>query len=585
MEEQPVPEGQQLGLGHLLDLVGGVPGLDLGTQRPPLDGLGQDGGRRTHVLGGRLVGGIQLAVVVPAPGQGLQVLVGEVGHQRLQAGIGSEEVLPDVGPRLGGVLLELTVDGGVHLVEKDAFDVLGQQVVPRPAPDDLDDVPSGAPEEGLELLDDLAVAPNGTVEPLEIAVDDEYQVVQVLPSGHAQGPDGLGLVELPVPHESPHPAGRGVGQAAGMEVPAHVGLGDGVEGTETHGHRRVLPELGHQPRVGVGGQPGHPHLEPEIVEVHLAQPTFDEGPGVDAGRGMALEVHLVPGRPVVLAPEEVVEPHLVERGRTGVGGQVAADGLGPDVGPHHHHRGVPPDVGPDPSLEVLVAREVGLLVGGDGVDVGRGHRGREVHVLLTGPLQDTHQQIAGPGPPVDIDDVVEGVQPLAGLGGVSIGKLMAHSVEQHDPMLPLTGRQGKSTAGRRSSGRVGPVPIGHAVPMHAPSTAPRRADRGLHRRLLPGEPRARGMGLGGGRRAVGQRGRGPHHQSADGGDRSGAGPRGPARAGARGERLDLRGQLLPQRVVGRLEASGLAQHAKASPWPTRTSGRSCWPWPSTPVAR
>ena len=43
---EPVPQGPQLGLGHLLDLVGGVAGLDLGAERPALDRLGQDDRRR-----------------------------------------------------------------------------------------------------------------------------------------------------------------------------------------------------------------------------------------------------------------------------------------------------------------------------------------------------------------------------------------------------------------------------------------------------------------------------------------------------------------------------------------------------------
>jgi hypothetical protein len=68
VEEEPVAERLQLRLGHLLDLVGGVAGLELGAERPPLDRLGQDDRGAAPMLGGRLVGGVDLAVVVPAPG-------------------------------------------------------------------------------------------------------------------------------------------------------------------------------------------------------------------------------------------------------------------------------------------------------------------------------------------------------------------------------------------------------------------------------------------------------------------------------------------------------------------------------------
>ena len=68
--------------------------------------------------------------------------------------------------------------------------------------------------EGLELLDDLAVAPHRSVEALQVAVDDEDEVVEVLPAGDAEGADRLGLVHLAVADEAPDPAGAGVDQVA-----------------------------------------------------------------------------------------------------------------------------------------------------------------------------------------------------------------------------------------------------------------------------------------------------------------------------------------------------------------------------------
>ncbi len=290
VEEEPVAQGPELGPGHLLDLVGGVAGLDLGPERPPLHRLGQDGRRCPGVLGGGQVGGVELPVVVPAPGQGLEVLVREVLDECRQPGVRAEEVLADVGARLGGVLLELAVEGGVHPVEEDAVDVLGQQLVPVAAPDDLDHVPPGPPEEGLELLDDLAVAPHRAVEPLQVAVDDERQVVEVLAAGDRQGAGGLGLVELAVAHEAPHPAVRRVGDAPGGQVAVDVGLADGVEGPEPHRHRRELPELGHEAGVGVGRQPVPAHLEAEVVELGLAR----GGPRRSCGR--TCRARRAPGR-------------------------------------------------------------------------------------------------------------------------------------------------------------------------------------------------------------------------------------------------------------------------------------------------
>ena len=177
---EPVAEDLQLRLGQLLRLVGDVAGLDARSERPALDGLGEDHRRRALVLGRRLVRRVDLAVVVAAAAELREVVVGEVLDELAQPRVGPEEVLPDVGAAGDRELLELAVERVVHLLDEDAVDVAGEELVPLAGPDDLDDVPAGAAEGRLELLDDLAVAADRAVEPLEVAVDDERQVVEAL---------------------------------------------------------------------------------------------------------------------------------------------------------------------------------------------------------------------------------------------------------------------------------------------------------------------------------------------------------------------------------------------------------------------
>ncbi len=292
-----------------------------------------------------------------------------------------------------------------------------KQLVPLPAPYHLDDVPPGAAEGGLELLDDLAVAPDRAVEALQVAVDDEDQVVQLLAGRQRQGPEGLGLVALTVAEEAPHPALRGVGDPAVLQVAVEVGLVDGVERAEPHRDGRELPEIRHQSGVGVGRQAARAgvtalELAAEVFQLVLAQPPLHVGPGVDARGGVALEINLVAGLPVGLAPEEVVEADLIQAGRAGEGGQMAADPLGRVVGPHHHDGGVPADVGPDAALDVLVAGEPGLLVGRDGVDVRRRDGGGKADLVGPGPLEELHEQEASPGLAVGVEDGIEGVDPF-----------------------------------------------------------------------------------------------------------------------------------------------------------------------------
>ena len=143
--------------------------------------------------------------------------------------------------------------------------------------------------------------------------------------------------------------------------------------------------------MGVGGKTASPDFEAEVVELALGEPALDEGAGVDPGRGVALEVDLVPGLATLLAPEEVVEPDFVEGCRAGVGGQVPADRLGPVVGPDHHDGGVPPDVGADPAFEVLVPRKFRFSIGRDGVHVRSRHCHRKPDLGLLCPLEYPHE--------------------------------------------------------------------------------------------------------------------------------------------------------------------------------------------------
>ena len=425
---EPLPEGQQLVLGHLLDLVGGVPCLEALAQRPALDGLGQNHRGGLVLLGGVAVRGVDLLVVVAAPRQIGQLLVREVLDHGSQAGIRPEEVLPDVVATLHGQALVLAVDRGVELVEQDAVHVLVDELVPFGSPDHLQDVPARTPEHALQLLDYLAVAPDRAVQALQVAVDDPDQVAEARAARQGDGAQGLRLVALAVAQEAEHPASRRLVDPAALQVVVEPGVVDGVDGAETHRHGGELPEVGHEPGVRVAGQPLAADLHAEAVQVLLGEAALQEGPGVDAGGGVTLEVDVVTGPTVVLSPEEPVETHLVEGGRRGEGGQVSADAVGRLVGVDHHRGGVPADERPDAALDELIAWEPRLVLGGDGVDVG-GPRGRGVaHVQLACPLQELGQHVPGPPSARLVDHGVEGVDPLLCLGRIGVRELVGESV-------------------------------------------------------------------------------------------------------------------------------------------------------------
>ena len=184
------------------------------AQAVALDRLGQDDRRLALCFDRRLVGRVDLLRIVAAAAQLAQLLVGQVLDQLEQLGILAEEVLADVGAGHDGVLLILAVDDLAHALHEQAGLVLGQQRVPVVAPDDLDDIPAGAAEGAFQLLDDLAVAAHRAVEPLQVAVDDEDQVVELLARGQRDRAERFRLVALAVAEERPDVRAAGVLEAA-----------------------------------------------------------------------------------------------------------------------------------------------------------------------------------------------------------------------------------------------------------------------------------------------------------------------------------------------------------------------------------
>src|SRR5438270_13966824 len=169
--------------------------------------------------------------------------------------IAAKEMLADVLAVGDDQTLRLAVRRLVHAVHERAIDVLREQLVPLAAPDHLDDVPAGAAEHGLELLNDLAVPAHGTIEPLQVAVHDEREVVESLARRDVQRAERLGLVALAIAKERPHALPAGVLHAAVVQVAVEARLVDRGQRAEAHRYRGELPELRHETRVRVRREP------------------------------------------------------------------------------------------------------------------------------------------------------------------------------------------------------------------------------------------------------------------------------------------------------------------------------------------
>src|SRR5690606_8382848 len=118
-------------------------------------------------------------------------------------------------------------------------------------------------------------------EALQVAVDDEDEVVELLAGGEGDRPEALRLVRLAVAEERPDAAVAGVGEPAVVQVAVEARLVDRLDGSEAHRHGGELPEAWHQPRVRVGGDAAR-GLAPEGLELRVADPALEVGTGVDA---------------------------------------------------------------------------------------------------------------------------------------------------------------------------------------------------------------------------------------------------------------------------------------------------------------
>ena len=287
---KPVAECAQRLIAELLLLVGDHLAFAGLAHAVALDGLGEDDGRLALVLDGRLVGGVDLDRIVAAARQRPDLIVGPVGDHRRGLGIAAEEFLADVGAVLRLEILIFAVDAFFHQLAQLAGAVARQQLIPARAPQAFDDVPAGAAKIRLELLDDLAVAAHRPIEPLQVAVDDEDQIVELLATGQRDRARAIPARPSRRRRKTPTPCAGGVGDLAMVEISQETRLIDRHQRPETHRHRRELPEVRHQPGMRIGRKSLALHLLAEVEQLLLAEAPFEKGARINAGRDMALKI-------------------------------------------------------------------------------------------------------------------------------------------------------------------------------------------------------------------------------------------------------------------------------------------------------
>ena len=391
-QAEAVAKGDQVGVVELLLLVRGHAALTGVAHAVALFRLRQDHDRLVAVRGGCGIGRMDLHQIMSAALQAVDLLVGQALRECGQRRVLAEKMFAVVAPVLGGEGLELAVHRLGKGARQCAALVARKQAIPIGAPHELDHVPAGPGEQGLEFIDDAAVAAHRAVESLQVAVDDPRQVVQALARSQRERAHALGLVHLAIAEDAPDAAPRGRKQPAVMQVAHEARLVDRADRPDAHRAGRELPEPGHQPGVRVAAQPlrANPHgaeLLPVVREILLAQAAFEKGPGVDTRCGMRLVKNEVTAVRVVACAKEVVEADLEQIGRAGVARDVAAQFAMGLVGTHHHRQCVPSHDAGKLLLDGQIAGKRRLLLRCDAVDVGRAVLRAPIDPALTRPLR------------------------------------------------------------------------------------------------------------------------------------------------------------------------------------------------------
>ena len=342
---------------HFLGLVGNVLTFAGCTHAVAFDGFGQNhSGAAAGVVHGFVVSGVNFVRVVAATVQGPDFVVRHIGHEGFQFGR-VEEVFANVCTVFGLEGLVVAVQAFFHALFQGVVGVACQEAVPTATPNHFQHIPACAAEVAFQFLDDFAVAAHRAVQTLQVAVNNENQVVQAFAGGQSDSALAFRLVHLAVAAEAPYFAALGFGQASRLQVFQEAGLVNCHQRAQAHGYSGELPEIRHQVRVRIRRQAVTAHFLAEVVQLIFAQAAFHEGAGINAGSRVALNINQIAffTGSFVFGTPEVVEAHVIQSSGRLEGSDVAAQFQIFFAGTQHHGGGIPADGGADAVFQLLIA--------------------------------------------------------------------------------------------------------------------------------------------------------------------------------------------------------------------------------------
>ena len=368
---------------------------------------------------------MQLAKVVASTLERVDLRFADICNDFPKFRRATEETLEVVLAVVGAKRLVLTVGRVRERAQQAVGLVARKKRIPVRSPQHLDYVPPRAAEQRLKFLDDLAVAAHRTVKPLQVAIDDESQVVEAFARGQSKCANRFRFVHLAVADHGPHTATAGIDDAAVLEIAHEPRLVDRAHRANAHRPGGELPEFRHQPRVRIRRQALPADLLPKIGQVRLGKPPFEKGPRIDAGRRMRLEENQVAATTLV-RPKEMIETDFKNfRGRR-VTADVATEFAVRDIGAHDHRQCIPAHDRRDALLDAQVSGVQAFAFHRNGVAVRRVRRHVRYDAVLLCLLLQEPQQCKCTLVALDPDDRFERIEPFARLVGIAVDRVVLH---------------------------------------------------------------------------------------------------------------------------------------------------------------
>ena len=123
-------------------------------------------------------------------------------------------------------------------------------------------------------MDYLSVSADGSVQSLQIAVDDKNKIVESLASRKPERAKGLGFVALAITKERPYLTILHRNEAARIKIFHDMRLINCLNWSKAHRNGGELPIVRHEPWVRIGGKSITQDFLAKIIKMFFIQSAF-----------------------------------------------------------------------------------------------------------------------------------------------------------------------------------------------------------------------------------------------------------------------------------------------------------------------